>query len=380
MIRIGLVFTYNLHYCRGILRGIKRYAEGRPQWTLLLLGPERQALDELRAFRPHGVIAFVFTYALRNALVRLRKPLVNVGGVLPSLDVPRVGVDNVGGGRLAAEHLLERGLRHFAFLGHARHAYSLDREAGFRQALEAAGYGVACHHERGSFDPMGDLGRLSRDRQLYRWLSSLPKPVGVFACSDTWGIQLAEACLQTGLRVPEEVAIVGALNDDLLCELARPPLTSVVVPTEHIGYEAAALLDRLLAGDKPPQRPLLFPPVGVVTRQSSDVLAIEDPAVAAAVRFIREHGHQPIQVGDVLKAVPVSRRSLERRFQKVFKRTLWEEIRRVHLERAKNLLANSALPMADVAERAGLQSAKQLSVVFREETGLTPTAYRRANS
>src|SRR5207249_2912841 len=132
--------------------------------------------------------------------------------------------------------------------------------------------------------------------------------------------------------------------DDLLCELARPPLTSVIAPAEHVGYEAAALLDRLLAGQKPPERPLLFPPLGVVARQSSDLLAIEDAAVAAAVRFIRAHGHQPIQVRDVLEAVPVSRRSLELRFQKVVQRTLWEEIRRVHLERAKNLLGNTALP------------------------------------
>jgi LacI family transcriptional regulator len=132
-----------------------------------------------------------------------------------------------------------------------------------------------------------------------------------------------------------------------------------------------------MAGDKPPERPLLFPPVGIVTRRSSDVLAVEDPAVAAAVRFIRGHGHQPIQVRDVLGVVPVGRRSLERRFRKVFKRGLWEEIRRVHLERAKNLLAGTGLPMPAVAERAGFTSAKQLSVVFHQETGLTPTAYRR---
>ena len=237
MIRIGLVFTYNLHYCRGVLRGIKRYAEGRPEWTLLLLGPEAKALKDLRVFRPAGVIAYIFREGLRKALAGLRRPLVNVCGVLPNLDIPRVGVDNVLVGRLAAEHLLERGLRHFAYVGHARHAYSLEREDGFRQALDAMGYSLASNHECGSapFDPMGHPGAL--DRHLSRWLSALPKPVGIFACNDPWGIQLAEACRQTRLRVPEDVALVGALNDDLLCELARPPLTSVIAPAEHVGYE-----------------------------------------------------------------------------------------------------------------------------------------------
>jgi LacI family transcriptional regulator len=382
MIRIGLMFTYNLHYCRGVLRGIKRYAEGRPKWTLLLLGPEREALAQLKAFRPHGVIAYVYNKTLHKALLRQRKPLVNVCGVLPNLGIPRVGVDNVSVGRLAAEHLLERGLRHFAFFGHARHAYSVDREAGFREALQKAGHEVACAYERGSasFDPMGHLGRLALDRQVTRWLASLPKPAGIFACSDPWGIQLAEVCLQSGLHVPEEVAIIGALNDDLLCEMARPPLSSVVAPTERVGYEAAALLDALLAGKKPSKAPLLFPPLGIVARQSSDILAIEDPVVAAAVRFIREHAHQPIQIRHVLAVVPLSRRSLERRFQAVLKRTLWEEIRRVHLERAKELLNNTGLPIAVVAEHAGFLSGKQLSVVFREETGTTPRAYRAGGS
>jgi LacI family transcriptional regulator len=173
------------------------------------------------------------------------------------------------------------------------------------------------------------------------------------------------------------LAVVGVDNDDLLCELARPSLSSIIVPAERIGYEAAALLERLLAAARPPRQPLLLPPAGVVARQSSDVLAGGDADVTAAVRFIRDHAHQPLGVDDVLRAVPLSRRSLERRFRALLERGVGEEIRRVHLERAKDLLVTTALSMADVAAQAGFSSVHYLSRVFRQETGLTPTAYRR---
>ncbi len=170
---------------------------------------------------------------------------------------------------------------------------------------------------------------------------------------------------------------MGVDNDDLLCELARPSLSSVALPSEQIGMQAAALLARLLGGEKPPCAPLLLPPREVVVRQSSDTLAIDDSDVAAAVRFIRDHASRPIRVADVLEAVPVSRRGLERRFRKTIHRGIWEEIHRTHLERGKALLAGSDIPMSEVARRAGFTDSRQLSVVFRQETGLTPTAYRR---
>jgi LacI family transcriptional regulator len=190
-------------------------------------------------------------------------------------------------------------------------------------------------------------------------------------------VQVSEACQLADLRVPDDVAIVGVDDDDLLCELGRPSLSSVALPSEQIGAEAAALLERLLHGKPPPPGPILLPPREVVVRQSSDILAITDPDVAAAVRFIRNHGSRTIQVADVLEAVPVSRRGLEWWFRRIIRRGIWEEIRRVHLERGKTLLAGSELPMAEVARRAGFTDARQLSVVFRQETGLTPTAYRR---
>jgi LacI family transcriptional regulator len=191
------------------------------------------------------------------------------------------------------------------------------------------------------------------------------------------GVQVAEACRQVGLRVPEDVALLGVDDDELDCELTRPRLSSVIVPAERIGYEAAALLDRLLAGERPPAEPILLPPTGVATRRSTEMLALADREVVAAVRFIREHAHLPLRVRDVLREVAVGRRTIERRCHKALGWGLGEEIRRVHLERARRLLARTELPMKAVAQQAGFSDFRHLAVVFRQELGLSPTAYRR---
>ncbi len=376
-LHIGLVFNYNLAYPRGVLRGIKQFAQTKPHWILLPLDTEGLTGHVLGAMQPDGLIALVVSDTQVKALRSLRRPVVNVSSVLADVPFPRVVVDHRQVGQLAARHLRERGFRHFGFVGHPHHVYSTEREAGFRQALLAESHSLACYHERParSYRQRGRL--LVLNPGLQRWLRGLPKPVGVFACHDVWGLQVVEACRVTGLRVPDDVAVLGVDNDDLLCELARPSLSSIVVPAERIGFEAAAVLERLLAGAKPPRKPRLIAPAGVVTRQSSDVLAGGDPDVTEAVRFIRAHGHLPLSVEDVLREVPVSRRSLERRFRALLERGLGEEIRLVHLDRAKDLLATTALSIAEVAEQAGFASVHYLSRVFRRETGLTPTAYRR---
>jgi LacI family transcriptional regulator len=378
--RIGLVMGYGLDFYRDILRGIKAFAESRPHWVFTPIAPEPGAVRAMRPLRHHGMIAHIFNREMADALIEARKPVVNVSGVLPDLPVPRVGVDHIAVGRLAAEHLLDRGLRHFGFVGYSEHAFSVGREAGFRTTLEAAGCRVASYHEadHAKRDPTG-LWEWNDGLRL--WLAGLPRPVGILASHDPQGVKLSEVCRQSGLRVPEEVALVGVDNDDLLCELARPSLTSVALPTERVGFEAARLLDRLLTRPRSRGRTvasaLLLPPQGVVIRGSSDVVAIGDAEVAAALRFIRQHAHESIQVKDVLGEVPVSRRTLERRLRAALGRGVWEEIRRVHLERGKSLLAETDMPMSEVARHAGFSDQRQLSVVFRQVSGLTPTAYRR---
>jgi LacI family transcriptional regulator len=374
-IRIALACSFGLAFCRRVLRGVKQYAERKPNWVLLPIDVELRAVQTVLRYRPVGFIAFVLNRPLADLLGRVRLPVVNVCGVFSNLRFPRVGADNGLVGRTAAQYFLERGFQHFGYVGQHGHDHSARREESFRTTIEAAGHTVAMYHERPRpFDLMGRLWSLHK--RFQEWVRSLPKPAAVFTCNDQWGLQLSESCRQVGCRVPEDVAILGVQDDDLLCELARPSLSSIAIPAERIGFEAAALLDGLLARAPVPQQPVLFPPLGVVSRQSSDILAVSDPAVAAAVRFIREWAHQPLLVEDVLKAIPLSRRSLERRFKKSLRRTLGDEIRRVHMERAQDLLTRSSLAIAKVAERSGFTDGKHLATVFRQETGLTPTAYR----
>jgi len=374
---IGLACAHSSAYYRGVLRGVRRYIQTKPQWLFTFIIPEQQSQRVPSRLRPHGVIASVNTLPLARTLASWRRPVVNVSAVLAGLAFPRVGVDNVRVGELAAAHFLERGLRNFGFIGPPDYLFSVERRAAFCQAVQQAGYRVACHENRAHlpYDPLGR--RWDLDAAVQRWLRTLPKPVGILVPNDLWGVQVAEACRRVELRVPEDVALLGVDDDHLYCELTRPPLSSIVLPAERIGYEAAALLERLFSGEKPPREPILLPPTGVATRRSTEVLAIDDPDVVAAVRYIREHSHLPLRVADVLSRVPVGRRSLERRCHKTLGWSLGEEIRRTHLERASRLLAETDLPLKALAEQAGFSDFRYMAKVFRLQLGLTPTAYRQ---
>ncbi|HEX7446394.1 MAG TPA: DNA-binding transcriptional regulator [Pirellulales bacterium] len=376
LLRIGLVLGYGLAFYRDILHGVKTLAAERPHWVLTPIAPDRRALNSPLVKTQHGFIAHVFTPELAAGLRALRKPVVNVSGVLPELRFPRVVVDHQAVGRLAAEHLLERGLRHFAFVGYVEHAFSLGREAGFRSQIERLGHRVAVFHDR--VRRPSELNGLWRwNPSLLTWLKSLPTPVGILTSNDSQGVQVSEYCRHLGLHVPDQVAMVGVDDDDLLCDLARPSLSSVQLPGPRIGYEAAVMLERLIRRQRLETSRLELPPVRLVVRQSSDIQAIGDGDVSAAVRYIRDHASEAIDVGDVVRAVAASRRSLERRFRRHLQRGIGQEIRRAHLERAKALLADTDMPMSLVAVRAGFTDSRQLSIVFRQETGSTPTHFRR---
>jgi LacI family transcriptional regulator len=212
---------------------------------------------------------------------------------------------------------------------------------------------------------------------LARWIAELPKPVAVFVVNDSRGQRLLEACRRVGAAVPDEVAVLANENDELVCSMATPPLSSLIAATEKMGYEAARLLDRVMAGGPRPRNVVSFAPLGVATRQSTDVQAHADPVVARAVRFIREHAGDGIRVPQVLAQVGVSRTNLDRRFRAALGRTPHDEIVRVQLQRAMELLAQTTLKTLAVAEKAGFRHVEYMGVVFRKKLGLTPGEYRK---
>jgi LacI family transcriptional regulator len=375
---VGLVFMHSMAYYRRALRGVWRYVESRPAWEVTSLAPGSLAARLPPRHRPDGLIVTANTQSIDEALRKWRRPAVNVSAVISDQRFCRVGVDNVQVAETAADHFLERGLQSFAFIGPPNQMFSIARQQAFCRAIEAAGHRAECYLSRApqEFDPHGLHWDLEPDVQ--RWLRRLSRPVGIFTPNDLWGVQVIVAARRARLRVPEDVAVLGVDDDDLYCEMTRPRLSSVIVPAEQIGYEAAALLDRLLQGDKPPADPLLLSPVGVEARRSSEVLAIDDDEVVAAVRYIRENAQRSLQVGDVLRQVPIGRRTLERRCRELLGWGIAEEIQRTHLDRARKLLANTTLSMQAVALQAGFQDYRHMARVFRRKFDMTATEYRES--
>ena len=371
--RVAVVMQPVRTYCRGVLRGVASVS-AQARWECVLMPADMPLpIPDMGGF-VHGLIGHFSEQELLERVERAGLPAVDISPAHRDAQLPQVSTDDIAVGRLAAAHLLSLGLPHFAFFGTQSHYFSLLREQGFKQALGAAG--PSCDvFMNGSANGAHEQG--SNGGALEEWVSALPKPIGILASTDSRAFQILAVCRKLDIDVPNSVALLGVDNDDVFCELANPPLSSIALSTQRIGYEAARMLERLMAGEKPAQRQLLVPPAGVVLRRSSDLPAILDPDVAAAVRYISLHVQDDLQVADVLREVPVSRRSLEQRFLQALGRTPAAEIRRAQVAVAKQLLAETDESMPRVALAAGFSSAKQLGASFHHETGITPTVYRR---
>jgi LacI family transcriptional regulator len=365
---------------RRLVRGIMNYGRERGPWYLWIKSGGQQAPLWLPpGWRGDGIIARVGTQAAARHVAAARVPVVNISAIeIPGVDFPRVATDLPAAGRMAAEHLLDRGFQHFAYYG-LEHRSFVDRHyRGFAEAVsgvcaECPFYGTTAESGVGA-----RTAWQTRQKQLVRWLKGLARPVGIVAWTTEQGRELIHACRRAGLLVPEQVAVLAADNDELLCEACIPSLSGIALTSERIGYEAAALLDRLMHGARPRKRTILIAPTGVLARQSTDTLAVDDADLARAVAFIRSHATDPIQVSDVLREVPVSRRWLERRFREVLGRGPAAEIRRVRLQRAKLLLAETDMAVPQVAAAAGFGSREYLAAAFKSQTGQSPRQYRRS--
>lgn len=375
--RIVLMLGLAGKYDRGVARGVASYARpGRP-WMFEFMRPDVASIAAIKQWRPDGIIASLLTQPLADAIASLRRPTVNVADPVTVRGVPHVNSDHYAIGAAAADHLLDRGFRQFAFVGWPGHAYSDQRERGFLETVDARGHQCQLSRQGVLLARGASVRRQSTSSALRKWLQSLPKPIGVMACNDYFGWRTAQACHLAGLRIPEDVALIGADNDEVWCSLAYPPLSSVVTSAEQIGARAAALLDRLLKKRPPRAKSILLPPAGIVTRASSDVLAIDDRDLVVALRFIRENASRPIDVDDVVAATTLTRRSLERRCRSALGRSPAEEIRRARLERACSLLVETDLPMPAIARQSGFPDGNRLYAVFTREMGMTPSAYRK---
>ncbi|HOM17755.1 MAG TPA: DNA-binding transcriptional regulator [Thermoguttaceae bacterium] len=374
--RVALVFTLATSFEAELLRSVTEYA-GNRGW-ILDMNPEPFLVSAraLLSWPGDGVLAFLRTPARLRTARSLGIPVVNMAGALPPSEVPRVMVDQEAIGKLAAEHFLERGFRRTAYFGQRGMWYSRQRQRGFVERIRRAGGECRILEAPQSFDARYPWYRYMK--LLEDWLQTLKTPVGLMAVHDYRARMVLDACARLGLRVPQDVALIGVDNNEVICTFSEVPLTSVARDGYREGYEAAALLDRLMEGHPPPKGDILIPPQGVVARASTDIEAIENPHVAAAVRLIREHLGEPFGVELLESHLSVSRRYLYYHFQQCLGCTPYRYINRMRVERAKQLLAApTRLKLYHIARECGFSEPRRLRLVFRRLTGMTLGEYRR---
>jgi LacI family transcriptional regulator len=360
-----LIETSNA-YGRGLLRGVMAFVREHAYWIVQLAEHGRGEVErhELADWRGHGLLARIENSKIAAVVRSCARHTVDLSAARLLPHLPWVETDDAAIARLAAEHLLERGLRHFGYCGDPRFNWSKWRQEHFCKHLAESGYRCAIGPTpRGGSDELAD------------WVRALSKPVGVMTCYDIRGREVLAACRRARVAVPDQVAVIGVDNDELLCELSDPPLSSIEPDSRRAGWVAAELLQSLMTGRRARSLEVRIPPIGVTTRHSTDTLAVDDPDLAHAVRIIRAHACSGLRVADIVARLPLSRRVFESRFEKVLGRTPHAEILRVRLEQVKKLLRGD-WSLDAIARHTGFQHGEYLSTVFKRELGETPGRFR----
>jgi LacI family transcriptional regulator len=368
---VALLIETSNAFSRELLHGIRDWMRANTAWTIHLSeqGRGNRPPAWLKDWRGDGIIARVENSEIARAVRQCGVPVVNVSASGAASDLPTIISDSAAIAHLAAKHLMERGFKHFAYCGDSRFAWS--RQHGIHFAAQCADAGAVC-------DVFPSTGGDDELLAIRRWLAKLPHPVGIMTCYDIRGQQVLDACRKLGLRVPDEVAVISQHNDELLCELCDPPLSSVIPGARKVGLEAAALLSRLMKSRKQGAGIITIPPIGVATRQSTDIIAVDDPRLANAARYIRSHACSPMQITDVMKASGLSRTLLERLFRKHFGVSPYEQALRHRIAIAEQMLRTTTLSIAEVAERVGFSTVEHFTTTYTRRLGRSPGATRKS--
>ncbi|MFT3780970.1 MAG: substrate-binding domain-containing protein [Nibricoccus sp.] len=368
--KIGLLLSAETEYGRGVLRGVADFAEDHPHCLFRVVEPDRTGIAATARWQPDGLVVMLNEKKLQPRVTAIRRPAVYVCKPVGVEKPTCVQSDDVAVGRLGAEHLMERGASTYGFVGLAEGDYVGVRAEAFRAAVAEQG------HVYTIFEPLGKVPGRRGNVALENWLRNAPKPLGLMTCNDICGRYVLEMVRQIGLRVPEDVAVVGVDNEDPLSRLVWPGLSSVSLNTDEIGYKAAAMLYRELSGNAPSKIVVHVAPLGVIARGSTQPLASDDPILSKVVSAINESVGRPLAIDDLAELASISRASLERRFRRLLDRTPLQEIRRCRIERARQLLKATNLPIKAIAAQCGYPAATRLIEAFLAETGITPNAYR----
>lgn len=379
---IALFVETSSTYGRQILRGIQRFNESENPDRWIATIEERDVNYGIprwiEGWSGDGIICSQVSDTLRSSIRDRGIPFVELTDRHGPSEFTTVRSDDQEIGRLAAEHFHERGLMNYAFCGFSDENWSRRRHFGFSEYLRNIPK-ISVSNLQTDWYLLDAARREEAKKDLTSWLLQLPKPIGLLACNDVCGKQVIECCHQASISVPEDIAILGVDNDDLLCGWCHPPLSSVIPNAEAIGFKAAELLSEMFNNDAPiPATEHFIAPLGLFSRQSSDVVAVEDEVLAEALRFIRRKADSGITVADVLSSCEVSRSTLDRKMREFLGRTAQQEILRVRLQRVCRLLSQHELPIETIALECGYEHPEYLHVVFKREMGMTPGEYREA--
>jgi len=366
---------------RGVMRGIAEYVETYGPWSLFIdpLADSNYPQGRSENWRGDGILTYIEDRSRAERLLRSGIPTVELFAYRLDSVLPLVAHDDVSVGRMAAEHILGRHFRHFAYCGYADSLWSDRRQQGFVEGLISAGCPAPTCLSVMRPKTLAEWEDVQQ--HLTAWVRQLRKPLGLMACSDHNAQRILDACQRACLVVPDEVAVIGVDNDEETCRLSDPPLTSVILNSERVGFEGSALLDKLMRGQKRAAGPpILIPPLGIATRRSTEVTAINDPLIANAARTIREKACQGVTVDELLKQFGISRSIFYQRFHDSLGRSPHYEILRVQLERVKGLLTQTELPLKKIAEMTGFNGPNYLNVAFKREIGITPGEFRHQHN
>jgi len=377
---VALIIETSKVYGRELLLGISRYVRNHGPWSVFTLERGQNDPDPpwLAKWKGQGIITRSLDHVLCERAARRSIPVVSLRHLHEQPKFPTIFPDQNLIGQRIATHFLNRGFTNFAYCGvdDDKRWERIRREA-FAATVAENGFGVAFYEPTDNRDFRKNWER--EQEHIGKWLSGLEKPIGIMASHDSQGMQLLDACRRIGVKVPDDIAVVSVDNDPVLCELASPPLSSLDQNVRRIGFEAAALLDRMMRGEKVANENLFFPPGEVVTRQSSDVIAVDDRNLSAAVRFIRERALGPVDVSAIASAAGLSRRSLEKKFNDSFGVSPMERVHEIRLRALKRLLVETDHPLEHVANLAGFEYHEYMSRFFKKRTGMTPGQFRKGH-
>ena len=375
---VALIIETSSNYGRDLLAGIVRYMRMHDRWSVFLEQRDlfKQPPRWLNKWQGDGIISRATTPRLLDAISDTGVPFVELTDRKGDVEFSQIRSDDAAIGKMGAEHLLERGFKRFGYCGYKGEAWSKRREESFVKTIDQKS-SESCSLYNSTWQGRGARNWEDEQRCIIEWLQTLTPPFAVMACNDIRGRQIIDACSELDLAVPEQVVVVGVDDDELLCRMCSPPLSSVIPNAQAVGFRAAEVLASLMDGKSPASEVQLIEPLGVATRQSTDAVAIDDPDLAAALRYIREYACRGITVAEVVRDNSVSRSTLERQVRKYLGRTPQEEIRFVQIKRARELLISTDLSAEQIAPLCGFEHPEYLHVVFKRVTGTTIGVFRK---